>query len=551
MSQSLRKRTAWLHTWSGLVVGWVLFFVFVTGTAGYFQREITRWMQPERVEVAPQDTRPESLERMAALAMMRLRQAAPRAQIWRVTLPHLGAGGLGWREFSIRRQQMPEAGHEFGASTSERLDPVTGIVLPPEAEPRATAGGFGLYRMHYALHYMPFDGAIRIVGICTMLMLLAMVTGVITHKKIFKDFFTFRPGKGQRSWLDAHNAISVMALPFFLMITYSGLVFFLFAYMPAGRDILYGTDKVKSSAFYEELFEEHQHKHAAIGMPATPLAPLVERAFEAWGAGQLASITIERHEGEPPTVILTRAPRQRLDFWTADTLRFNADTGEQLPAEPRAGGSAVLTQSAILNLHEGNFANIWGRWLYFIAGLLGCAMIGTGLVLWTVKRRKHHLGSGRESTEIFGVRLVENLNVATIAGLPLAVAGYFWANRLLPLDMADRAAWELHSLFALWLGTLFFALARPLARAWLELLWATCAAYALVPVINALTTDRHLGRSLPEALHGGDWVFAGFDLTMLGLAVVFAVMAGKVQRRLTPKPALVSPGAVASVGGVA
>ena len=113
-------------------------------------------------------------------------------------------------------------------------------------------------------------------------------------------------------------------------------------------------------------------------------------------------------------------------------------------------------------------------------------------------------------------------------GLPLAMAAYFWANRLLPLEMADRAAWEFHSLFAVWLGSLFYALARPLARAWVELLWGACLAFAAVPLLNFLTTDRHLGRSLAM----GDWVFAGFDLTQLALAAMFAVMARKVQRRL-------------------
>lgn len=544
MSGAFRQCCGWLHTWAGLAVGWVLFFVFFTGTAGYFHVEISRWMQPEAHISKAQSGELPNIQHMVDLALSRLHQTAPLAASWRISFPRLESTSRFGQEFGVRWELMPEIGHEFGISSTERLNPLSGSVLPPEPEPRATAGGGGLYSMHYALHYMPYQWAIRIVGVCTMLMLVAMVTGVITHKKIFKDFFTFRPGKGQRSWLDAHNAISVMALPFFLMITYSGLIFFLFAYMPAGRDILYGTDKGKRAVFYEELFEEHEHKHAAISMPVTSLTPLVETALQTWGAGQLASITIERHEGESPEIILTRTPQRRIDVWTADTLRFNADTGEALPAELRAGGSATLTQAVVLNLHEGHFAGMWGRWLYFIAGFLGCSMIGTGLVLWTVKRRRHHLGSGREDAEIFGVRLVENLNVATIAGLPLAVAGYFWANRLLPLDMADRAAWELHSLFALWLGTLFFALARPLARAWIELLWATCAAYAVVPVVNALTTDRHLARSLPEALHGGDWVFAGFDLTMLGLAAVFAIMAHKVQRRLAPEPALVRSGRV-------
>ncbi|MFV0278307.1 MAG: PepSY domain-containing protein, partial [Parahaliea sp.] len=48
MKEGFRQSMAWLHTWSGLVVGWVLFFVFATGTAGYFTYEITRWMEPER-----------------------------------------------------------------------------------------------------------------------------------------------------------------------------------------------------------------------------------------------------------------------------------------------------------------------------------------------------------------------------------------------------------------------------------------------------------------------------------------------------------------------
>lgn len=534
MKDSLRQCTSWLHTWTGLVVGWVLFFVFVTGTAGYFQAEITRWMQPERFAVsANRDRVPAGTDgvlHMLELGMSRLERLAPEAASWRITLPHDSLMSKNWQELTIRWEQMPEAGHEWGASTTEQLDPQTGAVLPPEAEPRATSGGSGLYRMHYMLHYMPYEVAIRIVGVCTMLMLLAIVTGVITHKKIFKDFFTFRPGKGQRSWLDAHNAVSVMALPFFLMITYSGLLFFLFQYMPAGRDVLYGAGPAGQSAYFDALFDEGGHKHAAIGRPAAALAPLVAQAEAAWGPGRLASLTVERHEGEPPELVLTRVQGESIDVWVPPTLRFHAQTGEPLPEESRPGGNAAKTQQVLFNLHEGHFAVAWGRWLYFVAGLLGCAMIGTGLVLWTVKRRKHHLAAGQEAREHFGVRLVENLNVATLAGLPLAVAAYFWANRLLPVDLAHRAAWEMHSLFAVWLGSLFYAVARPLSRAWIELLWATCAAYALIPLLNALTTDRHLGRSLAS----GDAAMAGFDLTMLALAALFAVMAVKVQRRLQP-----------------
>jgi uncharacterized iron-regulated membrane protein len=37
----------WLQAWAGLIVGWVLYAIFLTGTLAYYQHEITRWMQPE------------------------------------------------------------------------------------------------------------------------------------------------------------------------------------------------------------------------------------------------------------------------------------------------------------------------------------------------------------------------------------------------------------------------------------------------------------------------------------------------------------------------
>ena len=46
---------------------------------------------------------------------------------------------------------------------------------------------------HYTLH-----GGLPgcwLVGWISMCMLVALISGVVVHKRIFKDFFTFRPGK--------------------------------------------------------------------------------------------------------------------------------------------------------------------------------------------------------------------------------------------------------------------------------------------------------------------------------------------------------------------
>src|SRR3546814_3563951 len=85
-----------------------------------------------------------------------------------------------------------------------------------------------------------------------MFMLIAILSGIVTHKKIFADFFMLRFGKGQRSWLDAHNVAAVFALPFHLMITYTGLVTLAVMYMPWGIAANYA----RPDSFFEAVYPE-------------------------------------------------------------------------------------------------------------------------------------------------------------------------------------------------------------------------------------------------------------------------------------------------------
>lgn len=530
MKESFRQCMAWLHTWVGLVVGWILFFVFVTGTAGYVDDEITRWMEPERP--LPMQVLPEQSSQMLDQALTQLQAHAPsEAKSWTITLPHQALNPRGTQGLSIGWEELSQPGQR-GHRGGENLDPLTGQVQP-EVEPRATAGGTGLYRMHYALHYMPYPVAIWLVGICTMLMLLAVITGVVTHKKIFTDFFTFRPGKGQRSWLDAHNIVSVMSLPFFLMITYTGLIFFMSIYMPTGREVMYGATEEGRQAYFQDI-RQQKRDFLPISMPQASLSEMMHSAEQAWGTNSIASVQIT-HPADSPAYVELRRTGVTGVYWTrAETLRFNAIDGSAMEPENTSTITGD-TQRVLLALHEGVFAEWWLRWLYFISGLLGCAVIGTGLVLWTVKRRTQHQKrmskaaalSASERFDAAGLRLVEILNAGTLIGLPLGLAAYFWANRLLPIHMTDRAAWEFHALFLVWGWSFLFATWRPLKRAWLELLYLSAAAYALIPVLNMLTTRQHLGVTLPY----GDWGLAGFDLTMLGLAAVFVYIAVKMKRK--------------------
>lgn len=117
--------------------------------------------------------------------------------------------------------------------------------------------------------------------------------------------------------------------------------------------------------------------------------------------------------------------------------------------------------------------------------------------------------------------------MGTLAGLPIAIAVYFWANRLIPVNFEGRAEWEVHALFITWGLTLIYPIFRPVHRAWKELLGLSACLYTLLPLLNWLTTDRHLAISIPQ----GDWVMAGFDLTMLVFGILFGAAALLVFKR--------------------
>lgn len=64
-----------------------------------------------------------------------------------------------------------------------------------EIKARETRGGGFLYRFHFELYGMPRIWARWIVGIATLMMFVAIISGVITHKKILKISLLFVQAK--------------------------------------------------------------------------------------------------------------------------------------------------------------------------------------------------------------------------------------------------------------------------------------------------------------------------------------------------------------------
>ncbi|WP_292693144.1 MULTISPECIES: PepSY-associated TM helix domain-containing protein [unclassified Novosphingobium] len=505
---------AWLHTWTGLMFGWLLFAMFVTGTAAYFQQEISRWMRPELVTTAD----PVSATQ-AAIGYLQARQ--PDAKSWFITPPTARSpvAEVFWQPKEVEAQQPTRRKRgETSATLDGHGHPVT---------VRETRGGFFLYRFHFDLHYMPVMWARYLVGVAAMFMLVAIVSGIVTHKKIFADFFMLRFGKGQRSWLDAHIVTAVFALPFYLMITYTGLVTLATQYMPWGVMANYAS----TDTFFEELFPGRKDvPRSGVAAPLVPISPLMAMASRSWDNAAIGFVQIANPGDSTATITITRAADTAIGA-RGESMVFAGQTGTLMNRHAPEGG-ALATQSVMVGLHAGRYAG-WGlRWLYFLSGMGGTIMVGSGLVLWTVKRRAKLPDPAHPH---FGFRLVERLNIAAITGLPAGLAAYFLANRLQPTTMPDRANWEINSLFLIWGGVLLWACIRSQRRAWVESLSFAASLFAAVPIVNALTVSRNMLTGLMT----GDWLFVAFDMVMLVVALAFGWAARKAARA-TPKAARVA-----------
>jgi len=527
MKEGFRQSMAWLHTWSGLLVGWILFMVFAAGTASYFRDEITLWMKPELHAAAPARV-PQALA--IGLAQQTLEERAGGSRRWFITMPTarnpaLEASWIPAPPEGADPQARPKR-REFGSAT---LDPATGREL---GAARATRGGDFFFRLHFDLHYMSALWGRWIVGVCAMCMLVAILSGVVTHKRIFKDFFTFRPARGQRSWLDAHNASAVLALPYHLMITYTGLVTLMFMYLPSGVQAIYPD---KPDAFYADLNggPAGNAKPAPERAALAPLGPMLEQATRSWHGAPVGRITVT-HPGRANATVNLVLQEGRDMTQDLPNLTFDGVTGKLLSGAGRERGGAVATRGVMYGLHVGRFADPLMRALFFLSGLAGCAMVATGLLMWAVKERPKQLKIRADGKVGFGLRLVDGLNLGGIAGLLLAMPVLFWANRLLPVGGAGRPDLEIACFFGAWAIAAVAGLAFPARPMWRLQLGLGGALFALLPVLNAATGGAGLATSLAR----GQWAIAGFDLVGLGLGAMLLYAALRLGPRAAVKPRL-------------
>lgn len=482
-----------IHTWGGLIFGWLLFAIFLTGTLAVFEQELTHWMQPSL------RSNPAAAVQSLAAAEQKLRLFAPSAEAWTVAMPQ-------------PRHQDLEISWKVGQVALEKhLDAQTGAVIKsPE-----TAGGEFFSRFHFELH--SGKSGLWLVSLASIIMLAAVISGVVIRKQVIKDFFLLR---WRQSWLNLHTMTGVLTLPFVLLITYTGLTINFFSLMPLVPHLLYGN---AWKGPYAVVANNYDRPRSNLPGNLVPLSSLLPQAEAILGKDKISFIRITNPGDQNSLVTFYRNVDDSIVAISSRAV-FEGTTGE-LVGSQTTWNKFVQIYRSIVGLHIARFGGYPISWLYFAFGLISSVMIAAGLIFFVIKRRRRYAQSAGAAQAMF--RSIEALNITAISGLITAIAALLWSNRLLPAAIVNRAEAEINVFLFVWGIMLMHAFNRAPAKAWYEQLMIAGFLCGGLPAISALTTNVGL---LPS-LRKGDWMTAGVDITIFLFGAFFLFTARMIRRR--------------------
>ena len=405
-----------------------------------------------------------------------------------------------------------------------------------------TKGGLFFRNFHYTLQLRGYGGR-YIAGVAAMSMLLALFTGIYTHRRFFKDFFTLRKGKVTKWTTDFHALIGIVTLPFCLMICISAIMIYAIMYMPFSANMHFEKgERGVNKAIIPSLpaLSESTQAIDKRGMKKDILysAILADLKIKWQESNAIKRITIESPLRENSRFIVERTKSLTVSN-RAERLVYSSYTAT--PLEGYADESAPATFRRIMyGLHQANFATIGLRWLLFGLGILSCALIATGLMIWTNQRRANHLktaylraenkGSIRGQQEgkskrlsrlPLSVHIMEKGNVVVIMGIAIATAIFLLVNKLTPADAVGRANLEVNAFFIVWLCCAGHVMVRPVKKAWYEQAWIAALSYLTLAVVGACVPFQRTR----DAFSSADITYLSFILVFLLCGLGFLALA--------------------------
>ena len=400
-----------VHTWAGIIAGLLLFIGFYAGALTMFKPELTQWATPPAHQLAPvpdgqlQQLFDASLDQYpdSANNLIVSFTGDQSSVMWFVQ-----GGGRGLRLSDTLRH----ASFDANGNLTTTVAPVNELGRLID-ELHRTAGIPG--------HIGHESVGVVLMGIAGVLYFVALVSGIIfLLPSLVKSFFALRKNKGaNRYWLDIHNLIGVVSLPFHLLIAWTIIVFAFHDLLYDGLQVVYG-DK--------PLFERGQRSEVVYHTEQLrPLNDYSQFARDLAPDYTLTSMQFSNLNSTSPSLMMhlkglnkmQRAGQTDVIYmqpYTMDITYTSVNTVDNQPFGP-----IVKT---LFSLHFGNFAGDTGRWLYFGMGILGAILFYTGNLLWLEKRRQKK-GAQTRASRIMAA-LTVGVSLGSILGLVTCLLTTRW-----------------------------------------------------------------------------------------------------------------------------
>jgi uncharacterized iron-regulated membrane protein len=374
----------------------------------------------------------------------------------------------------------------------------------------------------------------RVMGVIAALYAVALVSGVILLlPTLVKDFFALRLGRNlKRMWLDAHNVVGILSLPFHVVMALTAAVF-------AFHDDIY--------TLQDRLIHDGQLQSfwRAGGGPAKPGAKPVPRdpATMLPPAQLLAQVKAMAPAFVPRVMQYAQvsSPRATVRVWGVDPDDIARSTrGGFVALDPYSGkvqntdllpghqSALSATLTSFFSLHFATYGGKPVQWMYFLMGLGGAFLFYSGNLLWIESRRKAERrgqpapAQSRSTTWMAAASV--GVCLGCVSGISLSIAAGKWLHG----HVADLDAWHHVVYYAVFLGSVAWAFVRGAARAGVHLLWLAAACTAAIPLTSLLAV---LLPSLGWWAHGSAAVL-GVDAAALAGALCWAWMARATARRV-------------------
>ena len=497
-----------VHVWVGILSGLMLFVAFYAGAITMFEKSLQRWATPPSALHAPLP-----LEQAPALVRAVLAAHPQAARNYSVIVSPSAEqpARVVWRVPGKGRRDFTEFGASFAADGS----------LQVEALRKAPVA-----QLVDSLHQqvgLPFADAVAkpIMGAVALLYVLALVSGIIVVlPTLAKDLFALRIGKNiKRMWLDVHNALGIVSLPFHLIMALTCVVF-------AFHDQIYD---VQGHVVYPNGIQwgEMERTPPPPGAHTLPPSELLRRinaqlpGFEVYSLGYKTG-----KSGVLEASVTGLDVRYGTRARTQATTHLDAYTGQvdthDLPGHMEGWDTAV---NSFFMLHFGSFGGNPVRWMYLLLGLCGALVFYTGNLLWIESRRKKQR-TGNLPAQTRSTRVLGSLSVGVALGCVAGISATLAVTKWLPARVDNLAAWHEWVYYLVFLAAVAWALRRGAARSAHELLWA-CAVLTLLIPLSSLAGRWGIG---------GAWHHSGsgsmIDVTALLAVPVLMLIANHSRRRM-------------------